>query len=156
MCRGDFEKCASRRGRGAHFQKQMEKDGMWFKNRPKNHQLVDVMRKLWALVRPHAAERSFNRAFSLKKKGATDNGKAARIHRGPHFRGPWPLRAHTTRGIHPLHLWVWVQLMQGEDSWCCDRLGVMSLGLCLLLLFVQCGSQIYGDHRCWNVNQIML
>ena len=47
-------------------------------NRPKNHQLADVVRLLGALVRPRAAEGSFNRVFSLKKK----ERPATRIHQG--------------------------------------------------------------------------
>ena len=33
-------------------------------DRSKNHQLADVMRMLWVLTRPRAAERSFTRAYT--------------------------------------------------------------------------------------------
>ena len=68
MHRGDCEKCASCRVRGAHFQKRGETYCMCFKNRPKHHRLADVMRMLGALVRPHAAERSFTRGVSVKRR----------------------------------------------------------------------------------------
>ena len=48
--------------------KSVNKYCTWPKHGRKYHELVDVMRVLGVLVRPRAAERSFTRGFSLKKK----------------------------------------------------------------------------------------
>ena len=75
-------------------------------NRPKNHQLADVMRMLGPLVRPRAAKHSFTRRFSLKKKERPTTGihqgstrDPPRIHQGPHFQGPCPLGCSLSRLI---------------------------------------------------------